>query len=126
VLSYDSKVCRPRRPQPQGNQHNEGRALHGPRFFLFTRRNVTARERFTSGNGLRSDEVNALSRPLTDAAELEVVIGSTHAARVAVAREYLIWGLVVADDSSAQSILVAAINLTVGGLQQGQRTLRNQ
>jgi hypothetical protein len=75
---------------------------------------------------LRPDEVNALSRPLTDAAELEVVIGSTHAARVAVAREYLIWGLVVADDSSAQSILVAAINLTVGGLQQGQRTLRNQ
>jgi hypothetical protein len=72
------------------------------------RRGIDLDERFTSGNGLRPDEANALyqnlryernlgrrtaARRLTDAKELVVVAGATQSARVAVARDYLVWGL---------------------------------
>lgn len=71
-------------------------------------RGINLDERFKSGNGLRPDETNALyqnlryertlgrrtaARRLTDAKELVIVAGATQSARVAVARDYLVWGL---------------------------------
>ena len=72
------------------------------------RRSIDLDERFCSGNGLRPDEANMLfqnlryertlgrrtaARKLTDVNELVVVAGETQKARVAIARDYLIWGL---------------------------------
>jgi hypothetical protein len=72
------------------------------------RRGIDLEERFRSGNGLRPDETNALyhnlryertlgrrtaARHLTDANDLVVVAGATQSARVAIARDYLVWCL---------------------------------
>ncbi len=97
-----------RRPQVQaGTLTDEMRTMAHVHEWA-TRRGIDLDERFASGNGLRPDEANALyqnlryerplgrraaARQLTDASELEVVSGSTHSTRVAVARDYLVWGL---------------------------------
>lgn len=72
------------------------------------RRGIDLDERLRSGNGLRPDETNAVyqnlryertlgrrtaASRLTDANELVVVAGATQSARVAVARDYLVWCL---------------------------------
>lgn len=97
-----------RRPQVQaGTLGNELNTIaHIYEWAL--RRGIDLDERFTSGNGLRPDEANSLfqnlrflrklgrsvaARRLTDAKKLRVVKAAGHAARVAVARDYLVWGL---------------------------------
>ncbi len=97
-----------RRPQVQaGTLTDEMRTIAHVHEWA-ARRGIDLDERFTSGNGLRPDEANALyqnlryertlgrrtaARRLTDANELVVVAGATQSARVAIARDYLVWGL---------------------------------
>jgi len=72
------------------------------------RRAINLQQRFQVGNGLQPSELNALfqnllyvrplgrelaSRRLQDVSELRAVANSTHGARVAVARDYLVWAL---------------------------------
>jgi integrase len=97
-----------RRPQVQaGTLANELNAI--AHVYEWAHRcGIDLDDRFTSGNGLRPDEANALfqnlryvrklgrslaTRRLTDAAKLKVVTGSGHAVRVAIARDYMVWGL---------------------------------
>ncbi len=97
-----------RRPQVQaGTLADEMRTVAHVHEWA-ARRGIDLDERFRSGNGLRPDEANALyqnlryertlgrltaARRLTDADELVVVAGATQSARVAIARDYLVWGL---------------------------------
>jgi integrase len=97
-----------RRPQVQaGTLTDEMRTVAHVHEWA-SRRGIDLDERFTSGNGLRPDEANALyqnlryerslgrrvaARRLTNASGLVVVAGATRSARVAIARDYLVWGL---------------------------------
>ena len=97
-----------RRPQVQaGTLTDEMRTVAHVHEWA-SRRGIDLDERFASGNGLRPDEANALyqnlryerslgrrvaARRLTNANELVVVAGATQSARVAIARDYLVWGL---------------------------------
>ena len=97
-----------RRPQVQaGTLTDEMRTVAHVHEWA-ARRGIDLDERFASGNGLRPDEADALyqnlrferslgrrtaARRLTDAHELVVVAGATQSARVAIARDYLVWGL---------------------------------
>lgn len=97
-----------RRPQVQQNTLIEELRTVAHLYDWATRRGIDLDERLASGNGLSPSELTALyqnlryvrpfgrkaaARRLTDAAEIQVVNGKTHAVRVGYAREYLVWGL---------------------------------
>jgi hypothetical protein len=97
-----------RRPQVQQNTLIEELRTLAHVYDWATRRGLDLDERLASGNGLSPAELTALyqnlryvrpfgrkaaARRLTDVADVQVVSGKTHAARVGWAREYLIWGL---------------------------------
>jgi hypothetical protein len=97
-----------RRPQVQQNTLIEELRTVAHVYDWATRRGINLDERLASGNGLSPAELTALYqnlryvrslgrkvavRRLTDASDVKVVNGKTHAVRVGYAREYLIWGL---------------------------------
>jgi hypothetical protein len=97
-----------RRPEVQQNTLIEELRTVAHVYDWAMRRNVDIDERLDTGNGLSPAELIALyqnlryvrdfgrhaaSRNITDATDVRVVAGKTHAVRVCYAREYLLWGL---------------------------------
>ncbi len=97
-----------RRPQVQQNTLIEELRTVAHIYDWATRRGIDLNERLASGNGLTPAELTALyqnlryvrpfgrkaaARRLTDAVDVQMVNGKTHAVRVGYAREYLVWGL---------------------------------
>lgn len=97
-----------RRPQVQAGTLTEELRTVAHVYDWATRRGIDLDERLVSGNGLQPAEITALYQNLryaspigravaadrvTDASILRVVSTKVHGMRVAVARDYLIWGL---------------------------------
>ncbi|MHB8148519.1 MAG: hypothetical protein ACYDGM_14820, partial [Vulcanimicrobiaceae bacterium] len=93
-----------RRPQVQQNTLIEELRTVAHIYDWATRRGIDLNERLASGNGLTPAELTALyqnlryvrpfgrkaaARRLTDAVDVQMVNGKTHAVRVGYAREYL-------------------------------------
>ena len=97
-----------RRPRVQQNTLHEELRTVAHIYDWATRRGLNLDERLLTGNGLSPADLTALyqnlryvraigrksaSQRLTDAADIKVVSGKTHAVRVGYAREFLLWGL---------------------------------
>ncbi len=97
-----------RRPQVQQNTLIEELRTIAHCYDWAARRKLDLDERMDSGIGLSTSELTALyqnlryvrtfgreiaARTLTNAAEVRVVAGKTHATRVGIVRTYLLWGL---------------------------------
>lgn len=97
-----------RRPQVQSNTLIEELRTIAHVYDWATRRGIDLDERLASGNGLQPTEITALfqnlryvrklgravaARRLADVRDVAVVSGKVHATRVAVARDYVLWGL---------------------------------
>lgn len=97
-----------RRPRVQANTLIEDLRTVAHLYDWADRRAVSLQDRFRTGNGLQPGELSDLyqnlryvrpmgrllaNRRLHDATELRTVSSSTHAARVTIARDYLVWAL---------------------------------
>jgi integrase len=97
-----------RRPQVQSNTLTEELRTIAHLYDWAARRGIDIDERLASGNGLQPSEITAMyqnlryvrklgraiaARRLADIRDVASVSGKVHATRVAVARDYVLWGL---------------------------------